>query len=171
MRNLAKRAADAAKNTASLIEGTVTKVKAGSRTVGATAAAFTELAGHTVKVSGLVAEIAAASTEQAQGIDQVNSSVAEIDKVTQQNAANAEESAAAAEQMSAQAEQMKSMVNELVALVDGSSKNSDAPAAAVPQADGEADQNVESAADNASEAPRAPQPTPEQVLPLDENDM
>lgn len=72
-----------AKNTASLIEGTVNKVKAGSQTVGATAAAFAELAGHTVKVSGLVAEIAAASTEQAQGIDQVNSSVSEIDKVTQ----------------------------------------------------------------------------------------
>jgi methyl-accepting chemotaxis protein len=171
VRNLARRAADAAKNTASLIEGTVNKVKAGSQTVGATAAAFSELADHTVKVSGLVSEIAAASSEQSQGIDQVNSSVSEIDKVTQQNAANAEESAAAAEQMSAQAERMKSMVNELAALVDGSSRKSAVAAAAAPPADGEADQSVESAADSALIEPRAAQPSPQQILPLEEKDF
>ncbi|MBU0767595.1 MAG: hypothetical protein KJ687_00665, partial [Proteobacteria bacterium] len=74
------------------------------------------------KVGELVAEIAAASNEQAQGIGQVNTAVAEMDKVVQQNAANAEESASASEEMSAQAEQMKGYVEELVALV-GSSKN------------------------------------------------
>ena len=40
-------------------------------------------------------EISAASAEQAQGIDQVNTAVSQMDKVTQQNAANAEESASA----------------------------------------------------------------------------
>ncbi len=45
-----------------------------------------------------------------------------MDKVTQQNAANAEESATAAEEMSAQAEQMKGMVDELVAIVGRSGK-------------------------------------------------
>lgn len=73
--------------------------------------------------------------------------------------------------MSAQAEQMKSMVNELVALVDGSSRKSDVAAVAAPEADGEADQNVESAADNASEAPQPSQPTPEQIIPLDEEEF
>ena len=58
-------------------------------------------------------EIAAASQEQAQGIEQVNTAVAEMDKVTQQNAANAEESACASEEMNAQAETMKGMVDEL----------------------------------------------------------
>jgi len=44
-----------------------------------------------------VAEISAASSEQAQGIGQINTAVTGLDKVTQQNAANAEESASAAE--------------------------------------------------------------------------
>ena len=68
----------------------------------------------------MVGEIAAASKEQAQGIEQVNTAVTEMDKVTQQNAANAAESASASEEMNAQAEQMKGMVGELVALVEGS---------------------------------------------------
>ena len=59
-----------------------------------------------------MAEIAAASKEQAQGIEQVNTAVAEMDKVTQQNAANAEESASAAEEMTAQAETMQGMVGD-----------------------------------------------------------
>ncbi len=48
--------------------------------------------------------------------------MAEMDKVVQQNAANAEESASASEEMNGQAEQMKAMVDELMALVGGSSK-------------------------------------------------
>jgi methyl-accepting chemotaxis protein len=50
----------------------------------------------------------------------VNKAVAEMDKVTQQNASNAEESASAAEEMNAQAGQMKAFVRDLVALVGGS---------------------------------------------------
>ena len=45
-----------------------------------------------------------------------------MDKVTQQNAANAEESASAAEELSAQAETMQGMVDELVAMVGGAGK-------------------------------------------------
>jgi len=46
----------------------------------------------------------------AQGIDQVNTAVAQMDKVTQQNAANAEESASASEELSSQAESMNAIV-------------------------------------------------------------
>jgi len=113
------RAADSAKNTANLIEGTVKKVKDGSQLVNKTNEAFSEVARSAAKVGELVAEIAAASNEQAHGIDQMNKAVAEMDKVVQQNAANAEESASASEEMNAQAEQMKGMVDELVALVGG----------------------------------------------------
>jgi methyl-accepting chemotaxis protein len=67
----------------------------------------------------MVAEIAQASKEQSNGIDQVNIAISEMDKVVQQNAANAEESASAAEEMNAQAEQLKEYVNELVVLVTG----------------------------------------------------
>ena len=69
--------------------------------------------------TALVAEIAAASGEQSQGIEQINAAVSDMDKVVQQNAANAEESASASEEMSAQSEQMKVMVGDLVALIEG----------------------------------------------------
>lgn len=117
VRNLAMRAAEAAKSTAGLIEGTVKKVQDGSELVNRTNEAFIQVSESSSKVGDLVGEIAAASNEQSQGIEQVNTAVAEMDKVTQQNAANAEESASASEEMSAQAEQMKAIVGELVALV------------------------------------------------------
>ncbi|HET6490136.1 MAG TPA: methyl-accepting chemotaxis protein [Syntrophales bacterium] len=119
VRNLAMRAAEAAKNTAGLIEGTVKKVKEGSELVERTNGAFSEVSRSAAKVADLVSEIAAASSEQAQGIDQVNKAVSEMDKVTQQNAANAEESASASEEMNAQAEQMKVIAAELQGIVGG----------------------------------------------------
>jgi len=120
VRNLAMRSADAAKNTSELIEGTVKKTKDGSELVSKTNGAFSEVSTSAVKVGELVAEIAAASNEQSQGIGQVNIAVTEMDKVVQQNAANAEESASASEEMNAQAEQMKLFVGDLVVLVGGS---------------------------------------------------
>jgi methyl-accepting chemotaxis protein len=120
VRNLAKRAAEAAKNTEVLIEGTVRKISDGTALVNTTSNAFKEVAGSTAKVGELVGEIAAASTEQAHGIEKVNIAVKEMDKITQQNAATAEESASASEEMNAQAEELKSFVNELSAMVGGS---------------------------------------------------
>ena len=122
VRNLAMRAADAAKNTSDLIENTIKAVKNGNEITQSTQEAFKENMEIAGKVGELVDEIAAASTEQAQGIEQVNKAVTEMDKVTQQNAANAEESASASEEMNAQAEQMGGMVNELVTLVGGAEK-------------------------------------------------
>ncbi|NPV05751.1 MAG: hypothetical protein HPY67_13575 [Syntrophaceae bacterium] len=125
VRNLAMRAAEAAKSTSVLIEGTVKKVREGSELVERTNAAFAEVSKSAEKVAGLVAEIAAASHEQAQGIDQINKAVAEMDKVTQRTAANAEESASASEEMNAQAEQVKEIAAELVRVIgSGSSKES-----------------------------------------------
>jgi methyl-accepting chemotaxis protein len=119
VRNLAMRAAEAAKNTSALIEGTVKKVKEGSGLLERTNVAFSEVSKSAAKVADLVSEIAAASSEQAQGIDQINKAVAEMDKVTQQTAANAEESASASEEMNAQAVQMKDVSAGLMAIVGG----------------------------------------------------
>jgi len=119
VRNLAMRAAEAAKNTSSLIENTIKAVKSGNELTLTTREAFkknVEIAG---KIGKLIEEIAEASREQAQGIEQVNKAVVDMDKVTQQNAANAEESASAAEEMNAQAEQLREFVAELLALVGG----------------------------------------------------
>ena len=110
VRNLAMRSAEAAKDTASLIEDTVKKVNAGSGLVTKTNEAFTQVAENTTKVGDLVNEISSASNEQSQGIEEINKAMAEMDKVTQQNAANAEETAAASEEMSAQSEELSSML-------------------------------------------------------------
>ena len=119
VRNLAIRAAEAAKNTASLIEGTVKRIKDGTELVTKTGNAFQLVSTSTGKMGELVGEIAAASNEQAQGIDQINKAVSEMDSVVQQNAASAEESASASEELNAQAEQMKGYVKDLVAVVGG----------------------------------------------------
>jgi methyl-accepting chemotaxis protein len=124
VRNLAIRAADAAKNTAGLIEGTVKTVKEGTELVTRTNRDFLEVADRSTKVAELVGEISAANTEQAEGIEQVNKAVAEMDKVVQQNAANAEELASASEETNAQAETMRGLVINLKGIVSGeNSKN------------------------------------------------
>jgi len=114
VRNLALRAAEAAQNTAHLIESTVTKIKDGSNLVGKTGEAFAQVSATTSKVKGLVAEIAAASSEQTHGVGQIDKAIYEINKSTQQNATNAEESAGASEALSAQAEHLKGVVGKLV---------------------------------------------------------
>ncbi|HPC01518.1 MAG TPA: methyl-accepting chemotaxis protein, partial [Syntrophales bacterium] len=119
VRNLAMRAAEAAKNTSVLIEDTVNKIREGSEAVTKTGEAFAEVSANAAKVGELVGEISAASAEQAQGIDQVNRAVAEMDKVTQQTAAHAEESASAAEEMNAQAMQMHQVAQELLTIIGG----------------------------------------------------
>jgi CHASE3 domain sensor protein len=119
VRNLAMRAADAAKNTSTLIEGTVKQINDGGDLVERASSAFNDVAASAAKVADLISEIASASGEQSQGIVQISTAVNEMDKVTQQNAANAEESASASEELSAQAESMKSVVTELVQMVGG----------------------------------------------------
>ncbi|MEW6663784.1 MAG: methyl-accepting chemotaxis protein [Thermodesulfobacteriota bacterium] len=185
VRNLAMRAADAAKNTAGLIEGTVKKIKEGSGLVSRTSEAFSEVANGASKVGELVAEIAAASAEQAQGIEQVNKAVAEMDRVVQQNAASAEENAGASQEMSVQSEKMKRYVAELVELVGGASRRAGGKEYAVSS---QGRKSSESCKEEAGKAfaveapvsvssggalalPKKREVTPEQVIPLQDEEF
>lgn len=91
VRNLAMRAAEAAKNTSSLIENIGKKIKNGEKLVGVTNEAFQEIAGSSGDVVRLISEITTASKEQSLGIDQINRAVAEMNHLTQHNASGAEE--------------------------------------------------------------------------------
>ena len=122
VRNLAMRSAEASKNTAVLIEGTVKKIKDGSDLVFNTNDAFVGVSKIAGKVGDLVAEISAASQEQAQGIGQVNKTVTAMDRVTQQAASSAQESASASEEMSSQAENVKTIIADLAAVIRGGGK-------------------------------------------------
>ena len=80
---------------------------------------FSGVTGSISKAADMMDEIAHASEEQARGVDQINRAVADMDKVTQRNAANAEESASVCEELSDRAKHMEQMVRELVSMVGG----------------------------------------------------
>ncbi len=117
VRNLAQRSAQAAKETSSKIEDALTRTAQGVQLSSKVATTLGEIAAQAKQVVELVAEVATASREQSQGIGQINTAVTQMDKVTQSNAAGAEESAAAAEELSAQAVTMKASVEQLLRLV------------------------------------------------------
>ncbi len=136
MRNLALRAADAAKSTTNLIDNTIKAVKKGNELTQETQSAFKNNVEISGKIGKLVDEIVAASQEQAQGVGEVSKAIMEMNKVTQQSAANAEESASAAEILTSQ-----TYIVDLVALVRGTgqmgrSRRSFAEAAGSPEISG-----------------------------------
>ena len=189
VRNLAMRAAEAAKNTSMLIEGTVKKIKEGSGLVEKTNSDFVEVSRSAGKAADLVGEISAASSEQAQGISQISKAIAEMDKVVQQNAANAEESASASEQMNAQALNMKGVIQTLSQLVGGNGNGNGRAAISMKtlfsgrksQEDAKGRKNAIAVAESAAgsrqvvqrEAGRQRQQLvrPDQVIPMDEKDF
>jgi methyl-accepting chemotaxis protein len=91
VRNLALRAAEAAKNTSNLMGDIVGKIRAGEKLVITTNQDFVEMRSSSSKVVELMGGIAASSQEQSQGIEQINTAILQMNQVTQQNAASAEE--------------------------------------------------------------------------------
>ncbi|KPA18154.1 methyl-accepting chemotaxis protein [Candidatus Magnetomorum sp. HK-1] len=118
VRDLAKRSAEAANSTATLIEGNVSKIQKGSELVGKAEEAFSEVANIASKVAKLVSEIAAASDEQTQGIVQINKSLTEMEDVTQQNASSTQN-------LSEQAGRLNAQVNIMLSILEGSDDEDD----------------------------------------------
>ena len=126
------------------------------------------VASSATKVGELVGEIATASNEQAQGIDQVNKAVAEMDKIVQQNAANAEESASASQEMTSQANQLSGIVFELASLVNGNARKN------AEKQTMDSGKNLKSIPDAVGKSTKAKhlaggEITPDQVIPLDDD--
>lgn len=117
VRNLAQRSAESAKQTAAKIEDAIARSVRGVEISERVAKRFEQITTMTRQVNDYVAEIATSSEEQAQGISQVNLAVTEMDKVTQNNAASAEETAAAAEELNAQAASVTTSVQVLQKLI------------------------------------------------------
>ncbi|MCP4573072.1 MAG: hypothetical protein GY838_12015 [bacterium] len=129
VRNLAQRSAEAARNTASLIERSRDSSRQGVEYTGKVVESFGSISEKVVRATDVVQQIAQANSEQAEGIDLINQAVTQVDESTQRNAANAEESASSAEEMSAQAEELNTVVFTLEGIVNGAA---DAPEAYVP---------------------------------------
>jgi len=120
VRALAQRSAHAARETAEKIEDSIHKSEQGVQLSTAVAESFQDIAAKARQMDDLVAEIATASHEQSQGVGQVSSAIADMDKVTQSNAATAEESASAAEELNQQAHAIHDLIKSFHDLVGGS---------------------------------------------------
>ncbi len=120
VRSLAQRSAQAAKETASQIEVAIRNGENGVAVSEKVAAALDAIAEKARHVDSLVAEIATASNEQSSGIGQINNAVSQMDKVTQANAASAEETSAAAQELNSQSTALREIVANLRRLVDAS---------------------------------------------------
>jgi methyl-accepting chemotaxis protein len=121
VRNLARRSAEAAKSTSALIEESQKNAEQGVSASAEVAAIQDRILESVRKLAQLIGEVSAASDEQSKGIGQITTAVEQMDKVTQSNAASAEESASASEELYAQAKELGDMVISLIAVVSGGS--------------------------------------------------
>ncbi len=172
VRNLALRTADAAKNTQGMIENTVSEIDNGYKLLEKTSEAFETTRRNSQKVGELIDEIYEAYNEQAQGIDQINKSVVALDKVTQNNAVNAEKSAATSQEMNRHARQLRRFIEELIQTIGWNAADNSFRGDGAGRPGG-ADENLPAAS-----APRGhPRPVtarevgPKTVIETDERDL
>jgi len=119
VRNLAMRSAEAARNTASLIESTVKKVNEGSSLVKATYDDFAGVVDAVGKTKSLIGEISNANKEQFIGIDEINKALTEIDTITQQIAQVSSETSDASSDLSTLSTDMAYYVKSLSSMISG----------------------------------------------------
>ena len=81
---------------------------------------FDRVEASVLKVSDLIKAITMVSNDQTIELNQVNEALSEMDKLTQHNAAGAEESAEAAEELNAQASHLRESADDLKCEIDGS---------------------------------------------------
>ncbi len=112
VRGLALRSAEAARQTAGLIEQSVNTANEGVALNAAVLEQLTDIDHRVSRVGTVMADVASASQQQRDGIAAIGRSVDLMNGVTQQVAANAEESASAAEELAGQATTMNALVNE-----------------------------------------------------------
>ena len=119
VKSLAQKSADAAKETAGLIETAISSVKTGKEmgiNVQKNAAESAEMMS---KAKTIMDEIHKASQEQLKGANQVTKAVSQINNVVQQTASTSEETAAAGEELLSQAELLNEAVERLNGIVKG----------------------------------------------------
>jgi len=120
VRSLAQRSAAAAREIADKIVDAVQKSTLGVQLSVRVNAGLGEILTKVIEVDKLVGEVAMASREQSEGMMQINTAISQLDKVTQANAASAEESAAAAEELNAQSMELRTSSARLVEIIESS---------------------------------------------------
>jgi len=117
VRNLAQRCAQAAKDTAGLIEESISTSQDGNSRLDRMTGSVRGLLQTSSKVKELVDEVNQGSQEQARGMDQIARAVVQMEQVTQRTAASAEESASAGTELTTYADTLRSLVLEMRQMV------------------------------------------------------
>ena len=107
---LADQSAQAAKESATLIETSVKAVEKGMVIAGQTASQLQEVAENSQIITKEVTNIADTLETQATEIKQINDGIEQINDVVQTNSATSEECAAAGQEMSSEAENLREMI-------------------------------------------------------------
>ncbi len=117
VRNLAQRSAQAASDTAELIENSIVKSTQGGSRLAGVAASVRAVSESAHKVKELVAGIDSSSREQAQGIERISRAVSRMDSLTKRTVTNARDSAETTNGLREQSERLMAVVGRLSALV------------------------------------------------------
>jgi methyl-accepting chemotaxis protein len=117
VRSLAQRSAEAAGETAGLIEEAILRTKAGRTKVTEVNTAIAALAEQSAAVRSLVEEVHGGSREQHRAVERIGEALRQIEEVSQQAASGAEQGSAAAEELSAQAAGLLDVVTVLGRMV------------------------------------------------------
>ena len=110
VRNLAGKSAQAASETAELIEDSISKISKGSKLAEDTAKALETIVGNIEQIVDLISNIANASNEQATAITQIDQAIGQVSQVVQSNSATSEQCAAASEELSNQAMRLRELI-------------------------------------------------------------
>ncbi len=127
VRALAQRCAAAARETAAKIEDAQRRSAKGAELTGKVDASLGEIVGRVREVADLISQIATASAEQRSGLSQVSNSVSSLDKLTQQNAALAEQTSASAHELTQRTDTLRGVADSLDRLVKGGSAEAAKP--------------------------------------------
>lgn len=119
VRNLAQRSAQAAKDTASIIEKNIALSDDSVKIAKDVEEALDQIDAESKKVSELLEEISTATEEQSRGVSEINKAIKQMEQVVEENAATSEESASAARELASQAANVNDIVGSLIKLVEG----------------------------------------------------
>ena len=117
VRNLAQRCAQAARDTAGLIEESIETSRDGNQRLDLMAGAVRAMTENSGRVKSLVDVVNLGSQEQARGMEQIARAVVQMEQVTQKTAASAQESASAGSELDRYAATLRTLVHEMREMV------------------------------------------------------
>ena len=111
VRSLAAKSAQAANETAELIDNSINKIHKGSKLAENTRNALEEIVKNIDSIVSIISQIATASNEQATAVTQIDQAIGQVSMVVQSNSATSEQCAAASEELSNQAMRLRELIS------------------------------------------------------------